>query len=154
MKILFKYDVIWVVALAMTFVGCVANGDIDTTPKQNEIRLWAGIDKASATAPSSRGNANSTSGILTPSSNEKLRIGMVRIDELYSEDYPAFVNCGNNGSPNPIMAELDLPDKNNSYYRDINFLSSAQFFYTATQSHYIQAYLLIYPIQLLFHADL
>ena len=132
MKILFKYDVIWVVALAMTFVGCVADGDIDTTPKQNEIRLWAGIDKASVTAPSSRGNANSTSGILTPSSNERLRIGMVRIDELYSEDYPAFVNCGNDGSPNPIMAELDLPDKNNSYYRDINFLSSAQFFYTAT----------------------
>ena len=133
MKILFKYSTLWVVALAMTLMGCVAGDGIDTPNNEDmRIRLWAGIDRASANKQSTRGDANSTSGILTPTSNEKLTIGMVRIDELYSEDYPAFVNCGNDGKPNPIKAELDVPDPNNSYYRDINFLSSAQFFYHAT----------------------
>ena len=133
MKILFKYSTLWVVALAMALMGCVAGEGIDTPNNENmRIRLWAGIDKASANKQSTRGDANSTSGILTPTSKEKLTIGMVRIDELYSNDYPAFVNCGNEGKPNPIKAELDVPDPNNSYYRDINFLSSAQFFYHAT----------------------
>ncbi len=133
MKMLFKYRTLWVVALAMALMGCVAGEGIDTPNNENmRIRLWAGIDKASANKQSTRGDANSTSGILTPTSKEKLTIGMVRIDELYSNDYPAFVNCGNDGKPNPIMAELDVPDPNNSNYRDINFLSSAQFFYHAT----------------------
>ena len=133
MKISLKYRTLWVVALAMLLVGCVVGDDIDTPMDEKmRIRLWAGIDRTSATIEGTRGDANSTSGILTPTSNEKLTIGMVRIDELYSENYPAFVNCGNDGKPNPIKAELDLPDPNNSYYRDINFLSSSQFFYTAT----------------------
>lgn len=133
MKILFKYSTLWVVALAMALMGCIAGDGIDTPNNEDmRIRLWAGIDRASANKQSTRGDANSTSGILTPTSNEKLTIGMVRIDELYSEDYPAFVNCGNDGKPNPIKAELDVPDPNNSYYRDINFLSSSQFFYHAT----------------------
>ncbi|MBO5814095.1 MAG: fimbrillin family protein [Alistipes sp.] len=130
MKIFPIYRYAWVVALAMALMGCVAGEDIDS-PDNMKIRLWAGIDNASANKLSTRGDANSTSGILTPTTNEKLTIGMVRIDELYSDDYPAFVNCGNDGKPNPIKAELDLPDPNNSYYRDINFLSSSQFFYTA-----------------------
>ena len=130
---LFKYRIVWVVALASAFMGCVASGGIDTPMNENmKIRLWAGIDNASAKKQSTRGDANSTSGILTPTSDSVLTIGMVRIDELKSDDYPAFVNCGNDGKPNPIKAELGLPDPNNSYHRDINFLSSSQFFYTAT----------------------
>ena len=133
MKILLKYRTMWIVALAMLLVGCVAGGDVDTPKNENmRIRLWAGVDRASLSAQDTRGNADSTSGILTPTSNEKLTIGMVRIDELYSNNYPAFVDCGDDGEPNPIKAELDFPDPNNSYYRDINFLSSSQFFYTAT----------------------
>ena len=133
MKILLKYRTMWIVALAMLLVGCVAGGDVDTPKNENmRIRLWAGVDRASLSAQDTRGNADSTSGILTPTSNEKLTIGMVRIDELYSNNYPAFVDCGDDGKPNPIKAELDFPDPNNSYYRDINFLSSSQFFYTAT----------------------
>ena len=133
MKIFFKYRIVWVVALASAFMGCVASGDIDTPTDENmKIRLWAGIDNASAKKQSTRGDANSTSGILTPTSDSVLTIGMVRIDELKSDDYPAFVNCGNDGKPNPIKAQLGIPDPNNSYYRDINFLSSSQFFYTAT----------------------
>ena len=133
MKILFKYRIVWVMALAMALAGCVASGDIDAPKDENmRIRMWAGIDKASAGSLETRGNANSTSGIITPTSNEALTIGMVRIDELYSDNYPAFVGCGNNGKPNPITARLELPDPNNSYYRDITFLSSSQFFYTAT----------------------
>ena len=128
MKMLFKYRFVWVLSLAMAFMGCVADDGIDTLfNKDMEIRLWAGIDIASADKQRSRGDANSTSGILTPSSDEILRIGMVRIDEIKSQDYPAFVNCGT-----PIEAELAQPDPNNSYYRDINFISSSQFFYTAT----------------------
>ena len=133
MKILLKYRTVWIVALTMLLAGCVASGDVDTLKNENmRIRLWAGIDKASVSIEESRGNANSTSGILTPTSNEKLTIGMARIDELYSANYPAFIDCGSNGRPNPIKAELDFPDPNNSYYRDVNFLSSSQFFYTAT----------------------
>ena len=133
MKRLFKYRNVWVVALAMALVGCVSSDDIDAAKRENmKIRLWAGIGKSPANTQSVRGNASSTSGILTPSSKEKLRIGMVRIDELYSGNYPAFVGCGNDGNPNPIQAELDVPKDGNSGYRDINFISSSQFFYTAT----------------------
>lgn len=134
MKIVFKYRTVWVVALAaMTLMACDRSGDEFTSFNEDmKIRLWAGLDRASVNVQETRGDANSTSGILTPTSNEKLNIGMVRIDELYSDKYPAFVDCGSDGKPNPIKAELDLPDPENSYYRDVNFLSSSQFFYTAT----------------------
>lgn len=133
MKILFKHRIVWVVALAVALMGCETSGITDTPVGDNmKIRLWAGLGSDSANRQSTRGDASSTSGILTPTTQEKLNIGMVRIDELYSDDYPAFVNCGNDGKPNPIKAELDLPDPDNSYYRDVKFLSSSQFFYTST----------------------
>ena len=132
MKINLKYRNVWVVALAMILMGCVAGEGIDTPDNDMKIRLWAGIDKASASKQSTRGDANSTSGILTPSSTEELEIGMVRIDEFHSRDYPAFINCGNDSRPNPIRAKLKSPDPNNSYYRDVEFLSSSQFFYNTT----------------------
>ena len=117
--------------LAVT-VGCLSDNTTDT-PMRNpmEVRLWAdvGYSPNLSYSPQSatRGGANSTSGIIDPATDTVITIGMARVDELHSLSYPNFLNCGE-----PILAEMGLPNPANSYIRDINFTSSAQFFYTTT----------------------
>ena len=112
--------------------GCVNDHNIDTSKRDPmEVRLWADVGYSPnveyGPRTASRGNANSTSGIIDPATDTIITMGMARIDELYSPSYPAFLNCGE-----PIMAEMGKPNPANSYIRDITFTSSAQFFYNTT----------------------
>lgn len=113
-------------------IGCLNENTFDT-PTRNpmEVRLWAdvGYSPNLVYSPHSatRGNANSTSGIIDPATDTVITMGMARIDELHTPSYPDFLNCGE-----PIIAEMGLPNPANSYIRDIVFKSMAQFFYTTT----------------------
>ena len=128
MKRELKYILLLVVAFAM--VSCLSDRDLAVDKsKSMEIRLWAdmGYTPGLVVTPSSRGNANSTSGIIDAATDTILTMGMARIDEVYSPSYPSFAECGE-----PIIAEMGLPNPNNSYIREIEFKSAAQFFYNAT----------------------
>ena len=128
MKRELKYILLLVVAFAM--VSCLSDRDLAVDKsKSMEIRLWAdmGYTPGLVVTPSSRGNANSTSGIIDAATDTILTMGMARIDEVYSPLYPSFEECGE-----PIIAEMGLPNPNNSYIREIEFKSAAQFFYNAT----------------------
>ena len=123
-----KYILLLVVAFAM--VSCLSDRDLAVDKsKSMEIRLWAdmGYTPGLVVSPSSRGNANATSGIIDAATDTVLTMGMARIDEVYSPSYPSFAECGE-----PIIAEMGLPNPNNSYIREIEFKSAAQFFYNAT----------------------
>ena len=123
-----KYILLLVVAFAME--GCLSDRDLAVDKsKSMEIRLWAdmGYTPGLVVTPSSRGNANATSGIIDAATDTVLTMGMARIDEVYSPSYPSFAECGE-----PIIAEMGLPNPNNSYIREIEFKSAAQFFYNAT----------------------
>ena len=119
-------------AVLVVAVGCLNDTTTDA-PLRNpmEVRLWAdvGYSPNLTYSPQSatRGNANSTSGIIDPATDTVITMGMARIDELHTPSYPDFLNCGE-----PILAEMGLPNPANSYIRDITFTSSAQFFYTTT----------------------
>ena len=130
MKRLLKYTSL-LLAAALVVVGCLNNNDLEAERAESmKVRLWAdmGYSPNIVYSPSAtRGNANSTSGIIDAATDTLLTIGMARIDEVYSLSYPAFVDCGE-----PILAEVGRPNPNNSYIRDINFKSAAQFFYNAT----------------------
>ena len=123
-----KYILLLVATFAM--VGCLSDRDLAVDKsKSMEIRLWAdmGYTPGLVVSPSSRGNANATSGIIDAATDTVLTMGMARIDEVYSPSYPSFAECGE-----PIIAEMGLPNPNNSYIREIEFKSAAQFFYNAT----------------------
>ena len=130
MKIyLYKYIV---VLLAVALCGCLNDHNLETqSPGSMEVRLWADVGYSPNVSygprSATRGNANSTSGVIDPATDTVITMAMVRIDEMYSPAYPAFVNCGE-----PIMAEMGVPNPANSYIRDITFTSSAQFFYNTT----------------------
>lgn len=118
-------------AVALVAVGCLKDYDLSIESEAPmKVRLWAdvGYSPNIVYSPSStRGNANSTSGIIDAATDTVISIGMARIDEVHSLSYPAFVDCGE-----PILAEMGLPNPNNSYIRDIVFTSAAQFFYNTT----------------------
>ena len=121
-----------VLLLAVMAVSCVNDHDIDTSKRDPmEVRLWADVGYSPnveyGPRSATRGGANSTSGIIDPATDSIITMGMARIDEMYSDSYPGFLNCGE-----PIMAEMGLPNPANSYIRDITFTSSAQFFYNTT----------------------
>ena len=130
MKRFLKYTSL-LMAAALVVVSCLNNNDLEAERAESmKVRLWAdmGYSPNIVYSPSAtRGNANSTSGIIDAATDTLLTIGMARIDEVYSLSYPAFVDCGE-----PILAEVGRPNPNNSYIRDINFKSAAQFFYNAT----------------------
>ena len=131
MKSFFKYKLLLLVAvLVVGATGCQADRDLDTDVNDSmQIRLWADMGRGSGlvTSPTSRGNADSTSGIIDSATDTVMTIGMARIDEVYSPSYPAFVNCDE-----PIVAEMGRPNADNSYIRSIEFKSAAQFFYNTT----------------------
>ena len=118
-------------AVALVVVNCTKDNDLSVWSKAPmKVRLWAdvGYSPNIVYSPSStRGNANSTSGIIDAAADTVISIGMARIDEVYSLSYPAFVDCGE-----PILAEMGLTNPNNSFIRDIVFTSAAQFFYNTT----------------------
>ncbi len=117
--------------VALVVAGCLNEHDLGIGNRNpQEVRLWAdvGYSPNIVYSPNStRGNANSTSGIIDAATDSVLTIGMARIDEVYSPFYPAFIQCDE-----PIIAELGLPNPANSYIRDIEFKSAAQFFYNTT----------------------
>lgn len=118
-------------AVVMT-MSCLNDSNLDMLPHNpKQVRLWAdvGYSPNLVYAPRSptRGNANSTSGIIDPSTDTIITMGMARIDELHTPSYPNFLNCGD-----PILAEMGRPNVSNSYIRDIIFTSTAQFFYNTT----------------------
>ena len=119
------------VAVSLVVAGCLNNHDLLAEgDNSKEIRLWAdvGYSPNIVYSPSStRGNANSTSGIIDAATDTVLVMGMARVDEGNSPHYPAFLDCGE-----PIIAELGRPNLANSYIREIEFKSAAQFFYNAT----------------------
>ncbi len=130
MKRFLKYTSL-LVAVALVVVGCqndhTLGGDSENPMR---IRLWAdvGYSPNIVYSPSStRGNADSTSGIIDAATDTVLTMGMARIDEGHSLYYPAFLNCDE-----PILAELGKPNPGNSYIREIEFKSAAQFFYNST----------------------
>ena len=131
MKRFFEYRALWVVAMALMLVGCVADQGHDVSGgDKSRVRLWANVgysSKISYAPQSTRGGVNSTSGIVDAATDTVLRIGMARIDEVYSPHYPAFLECNE-----PILAEVGAPDPENSYIRKIEFTSAAQFFYNTT----------------------
>ena len=120
-------------ALAVAMWGCYNSNDLDPQPSKNpmEVRLWGDVGYSPnveyGPRSATRGGALSTSGVVDPVTDTVLTMGMARIDELYSPSYPAFVDCGE-----PILANMGTPNPANSYIRDINFTSSAQFFYNTT----------------------
>ena len=119
------------VAAALVMVGCVNDHNMELDGNDaREIRLWADVGYSPNTIytqSSTRGNANSTSGIIDAATDTVMTIGMARIDESITPSYPAFFNCSE-----PIIAEMGTPNPANSYIRDINFTSASQFFYNAT----------------------
>ena len=130
MKRFLRYiSLLAVVALAVS--GCLNDRDFGgESGRSMAIKLWADVGyspNVSYTPLSTRGNALSTSGIVDAATDTVLTIGMARIDEVYSPSYPAFLDCGE-----PIIAELSTPNAANSYIRDIEFKSAAQFFYNTT----------------------
>ncbi len=130
MKRTLKYiSLLAIVTLLLS--GCVNDRDLGVDGgKSMEVRLWADIGYSPNivySPTSTRGNANSTSGIIDAATDTVISMGMVRLDEIYSPSYPAFVDCGE-----PILAEMGRPDPANSYIRDIVFTSVAQFFYNTT----------------------
>ena len=127
MKRLFlKYIALFV---AVALCSCTSDHNVET-PEGNpmEVRLWADVGYSPnveyGPRSTTRGNANSTSGIIDAATDTIITMGMARIDELYTPSYPAFRDCGE-----PILAEMGRPNPDNSYIRDITFTSSAQFFY-------------------------
>ncbi len=130
MKRFTKY--ISLLAIAMFAVmGCVKDPNTNIGVKDpRAIRLWGDVGyspNSNYTQHSTRGNANSTSGIIDAATDTVMTIGMARIDEAQTPSYPAFYNCGE-----PIIAEMSTPNAANSYIREIEFTSAAQFFYNAT----------------------
>lgn len=126
---IYNIYIIALAALALIMPGCI-NPDINGIDNPKEIRLWADLGYTpgmSVTPKSTRGNESSTSGIINASTDAVLPIGMARVDEVYSPYYPGFMSC-----IGPIEAELGAPDASNSYIRQIEFKSSAQFFYNTT----------------------
>ena len=118
-----------VVAVA---TGCLSDSSVDTpTNNPRAVRLWADIGYSPNLVPSTqsatRGNANSTSGIINAATDTVLTLGMARIDESHTISFPYFLDCGE-----PILAEMGKPNPSNSYIRDIKFTSSSQFFYNTT----------------------
>ena len=131
---IYNIYIIALAALVLIMPGCI-NPDINGIDDPKQIKLWADLG-SSLSSSVTRGNANSTSGIITSTTESTLTIGMARIDEVYSPYYPAFNNCGE-----PIIAELGMPDASNSYIRPIDFKSAAQFFYNTTdQVKYVAWY--------------
>ncbi len=125
-----KYILMLMVVVAAT--ACLQNDGVDvSTNNPREVRLWADVGYSPNLVPSTqsatRGNANSTSGVITSATDTVLMLGMARLDESYDASYPDFLNCGE-----PILAEMGAPNPSNSYIRDINFTSSSQFFYNTT----------------------
>ena len=123
---IYNIYIIALAALALIMPGCI-NPDNNGIDNPKEIKLWADLGYTpgmSVTPKSTRGNESSTSGIINASTDAVLPIGMARIDEVYSPYYPGFMKC-----IGPIEAELGAPDASNSYIRQIEFKSSAQFFH-------------------------
>ncbi|MBE6198201.1 MAG: hypothetical protein E7141_05950 [Rikenellaceae bacterium] len=131
MKRAIKHTLLFVVLALLS--GCLNDNTLDNTPPyhSNEVRLWADVGYSPNLSYSSqsvtRGNANSTSGIIDPATDTVMMLGMARIDEMHTPSYPNFLNCDE-----PILAEMGEPNAANSYIRDITFTSSAQFFYNTT----------------------
>lgn len=127
MKRFFKYKLLLLVeVLVVGAMGCQSDSNMGVGANDSmQIRLWADMGRGSGlvVSPTSRGDANSTSGIVDPATDTVLTIGMARIDEVYSPTYPAFLDCGE-----PIVAEMGRPNPDNSYIRNIDFKSAAQFF--------------------------
>lgn len=112
--------------VAVLLVGCIRNDLDGINPSDMEVRLWGGVDGATTErmGVQSRGTATSTSGILTPTSECELNIGIARISKIEDADvFPDFRSLGD-----PLVATLGLPDPENSYYRPIEFKHLAQFF--------------------------
>ena len=131
MRAIIKNILLLLVAAVVT-MGCLNDSDLGTSARNPmEVRLWAdvGYSPNLVYSPQSatRGNANSTSGIIDAATDTVMMLGMARIDELYTPSYPDFLNCDE-----PILAEMGQPNAANSYIRDITFTSSAQFFYNTT----------------------
>ena len=105
--------------------SCV-NNDLDNKiPQSNEVELWGGLKRTSKSyAAPTRGTASSTSGILDPTWDGALDIGVARLSKKEDSDlYPDFRSLGA-----PMAATLGEPDPANSYYRPIEFHNQAQFF--------------------------
>ena len=116
--------------VAVVATSCQADRNLGVGENNSmQIRLWADTGQGAGLeiSSTSRGNANSTSGIVDPATDTVLTMGMARIDEIYSPHYPAFLDCGE-----PIIAEMGRPNPDNSYIRYIDFKSAAQFFYNTT----------------------
>ena len=118
---------IYILALLVGLIAtsCV-NNDLDNKiPQSNEVELWGGLKRTSKSyAAPTRGTASSTSGILDPTWDGALDIGVARLSKKEDSDlYPDFRSLGA-----PMAATLGEPDPANSYYRPIEFHNQAQFF--------------------------
>jgi hypothetical protein len=75
-------------AVALFAVGCIKESNLGIESEASmRVRLWAdvGYSPNIVYSPSStRGNANSTSGIIDAATDTVISIGMARIDEVYS----------------------------------------------------------------------
>lgn len=120
-----KYAIL--VLIAVLSASCVKENTSDIVPT-GAVTLYAGVGSAEARSRATRGTAASDSGILNPSTEKALKIGMVRIDENKDADYPYFLNCGE-----PVIADLGTPDAGNGYLREIT-PGVAQFFRNATDA--------------------
>lgn len=112
--------------MVLLLVGCTQNHLDAPISSDREVRLWGGIDHSSSGSlfAKSRGTTSSTSGIITPTTDEELNIGIARVSKLEDADqFPEFRLLGN-----PLAATLGTPDPDNSYYRAIEFKHQAQFF--------------------------
>jgi hypothetical protein len=93
MRIPIKYILLLSIAL-LAVMGCVKDPNINTgIADSRAIRLWGDVGyspNSLYTQCSTRGNANSTSGIIDAATDTVMTIGMARIDEAHTPSYPAF----------------------------------------------------------------
>lgn len=108
----------------MCAAGCVRNDMDDIKHNGQEIRLWGGVAGTPGVQyGSSRGTAESTSGILDPGYDGELNIGMARVSYVGDMDiYPDFRTLGD-----PMPATLGRPE-GGGHIRPIEFKHQAQYF--------------------------
>lgn len=115
--------------LVALLAGCLRNDFDNIDANDREVKLWGGVRRTPgvsyASAPQqTRGTATSTSGILDPAWDGELEIAMVRVSKVENADlFPEFRLLDA-----PMPATLGRPDEQNSYYREIEFKTQAQFF--------------------------
>ena len=129
MNRLVKY--ILFLAFALSLTACIHDDHGSEAEDAMRVKLWGGLATKSGVTylNQTRGDSSSDSGIIDPSTNHSLNIGLVRIDQNIDVGYPDFVSCDA-----PLRGEMGTPDPNNSYLRDISFIEQSQFFRTTNDA--------------------